>query len=429
MTSNTITAPLSYDCGPSDVPMLYETIGNAFDRIAATFPDRMAVISRHQNIRWTYAELKEQVDALAAGLVALGLEPGDRVGIWAPNCIEWVLTQYATAKAGLILVNINPAYRPNELEYCLNKVGCKALVTAARFKTSDYIAMLQDLAPELADCAPGALKAKALPNLATIIRVGDEQTPGFFNFSDVMTRGGPDEVARVESLKAILQPDDPFNIQFTSGTTGSPKGATLTHFNILNNAYFTARSINLNETDLFVCPLPLYHCAGMVLCSLASMTAGAAAIYPGEAYDPDSVLRCVEEEKATILGGVPTMFLGELDHPEFSSFDVSSLRAGFIGGAPCPVELMNRIIRDLNMPGVTIVYGMTETSPVSLQTAIDDPIDKRVSTVGRAHPHVEVRVADADGRTLPRGQQGEILSRGYLVMPGYWEDEERTRDA
>ncbi|TDI61564.1 MAG: AMP-binding protein [Alphaproteobacteria bacterium] len=427
--SNNVAAPLSYACGPTTEPLSYETIGNAFDRIAATFPDRPAVIARHQNIRWTYAEFKREVDAFAAGLVALGLEPGDRIGMWAPNRIEWVVTQYASAKAGLILVNINPAYRPQELAYCLKKVGCKALVTAAHFKTSDYIAMLNELIPELADSEPGALKSKAFPELTTLIRLGDEATDGFFLFSQIADRGDAASVALLAELANVLQPDDPINIQFTSGTTGAPKGATLTHFNILNNARFCGQTTGLNEHDVFICPLPLYHCAGMVCVSMASMTAGAAVVYPDEAFDPASVLQAVDEEKATILGGVPTMFLSMLDHPEFASFDVSSLRSGVIGGAPCPVELMKRIIADLHIPDITIIYGMTETSPVSFQTAANDTIERRVGTVGQVHPHVEVRVVDTEGRTVPCGQQGEVLTRGYLVMYGYWADEKRTQES
>jgi len=420
---------LSYVCGPTTQPLNYETIGNAFDRIVESFPDRTAVISRHQNTRWTYGEFKREVDAFAAGLLTLGLVPGDRIGIWAPNCSEWVVTQYATAKAGLILVNINPAYRPQELAYCLDKVGCKALVTAARFKSSDYIVMLNGLIPELAECEAGKLVCADFPDLSTIIRLGDEATPGLHNFSDIAGRGGDAEVARLAELADVLQPDDPINIQFTSGTTGSPKGATLTHFNILNNAYFSGTIMGITDRDALICPFPLYHCAGMVVCSLGCLLQGAACIYPGEAFDPTGVLEAIQEEKATILGGVPTMFMAELDHADFDSYDVTSLRSGAIGGAPCPVELMKRIIADLHVPDVTIVYGMTETSPVSFQTAVDDSIDRRVSTVGRVHPHTEARIADGEGRTLPIGQQGEILTRGYLVMPGYWADEEKTNEA
>jgi fatty-acyl-CoA synthase len=423
------TSSQSYARGSTEDPLSRETIGTAFDRIVATWPDRTAVVSRHQSIAWTYAEFGRHVDSFAAGLLALGLQPGDRVGIWAPNCIEWVIVQYATAKAGLILVNINPAYRRQELAYCLEKVACKALVSAARFKTSDYIAMLQDLVPELAECAPGALVSAAFPDLQSVIRLGAEATPGFFNFDDISVRGGTDEAAQLTALASVLQPDDPINIQFTSGTTGSPKGATLSHHNILNNAIITGRMMDMTQDDVLVCPLPLYHCAGMVASSLASMAVGGAVVYPDEAFEPTSVLQAIEDEGATVLAGVPTMFLAELDHPEFSTFNVTSLRTGFIGGAPCPVELMKRIIADLHIPEITIVYGMTETSPVSFQTRADDSVDRRVSTVGQPQPHVEARIAGPDGRTLDVGQQGEILTRGYLVMPGYWNDKARTNEA
>ena len=420
---------LSYAQGLATAPLLYETIGNAFDRIAAKFPNRTALISRHQKVRWTYRKFQAEADRIAAGFVGIGLEPGDRIGIWSPNCAEWAITQFATAKAGLILVNINPAYRPQELKYCLNKVGCKALVTAARFKTSDYIAMLGDLAEELAASEPGQLEAKAFPDLKSVIRIDDVEATGFYNFWKLPELGGAAADARIAQLADELQPDDPINIQFTSGTTGTPKGATLTHFNILNNAYFTGVALGMSETDVMVCPLPLYHCAGMVLCNLTCATLGAAVVYPDESFEPGSVLQAIEDEGASVIGGVPTMYLGELDHPDFASFDVSTLRSGFIGGAPCPVELMHRIVKDLHVPDVAIVYGMTETSPVSFQTADDDTLENRVGTVGRVHPHVEAKVIDSNGRTLARGEQGEILVRGYSVMHGYWDDPGKTADA
>jgi fatty-acyl-CoA synthase len=420
---------LSYAHGASDQPLLYETIGNAFDRIVAEHPSRTALISRHQKIRWSYRKFQEEVDGIAAGLIALGLEPGERIGIWSPNCAQWAVTQYATAKAGLILVNINPAYRPQELEYCLNKVGCSALVMAARFKGSNYIDMLNALAPELASSEVGQLHAPAVPSLRTVIRIDDEEAPGYLNFGKIASIAQGVHRDRVASLSTELQPDDPINIQFTSGTTGTPKGATLTHFNILNNALFAGIGLGMSETDVMICPLPLYHCAGMVLCNLTCMTHGAAVVYPDEAFEPTSVLKAVADEGATVLGSVPTMFLAQLDHPEFSSFDVSSLRTGFIGGAPCPVELMNRIVSDLHMRDVAIVYGMTETSPVSFQTSLQDPLERRVSTVGRVHPHVEARVADPEGRTVALGVQGEILTRGYSIMHGYWNDIEKTEEA
>ena len=419
----------SYVCGTSQVPLDYSTIGNAFDRTVERFGDRPALIVRDQNVRWTYREFREQVDGFAAGLLALGLAPGDRVGIWAPNCSEWAVTQFATAKAGLIQVNINPAYRADELKYCINKVGCKALITAARFKTSDYIAMLHELAPEITDCEPGKTRSKGLPSLEILIRLGDEPTPGFYSFGDIPSFSSSEEEAKIERLSSLLQPDDPINIQFTSGTTGTPKGATLTHFNILNNAYLSGVGMGMSEQDVLCCPVPLYHCAGMVLGNLTCVAMGAAIVYPSEAFDPTPVLQAVEQEKCTVLVGVPTMFIAELDHPEFDTFDVSSLRGGFIGGAPCPIEVMKRLVTDLHMPEVTIVYGMTETSPVSFQTALDDPLEKRVGTVGRVHPHVEVKLVDVNGRIVPRGTQGEILTRGYSVMLGYWADDDRTAEA
>jgi fatty-acyl-CoA synthase len=420
---------LSYRHGGHSAPLLHETIGNAFDRIATQYADRPAVIARHQGIRWNYREYQQQVDATASGLLALGLAPGQRIGIWSPNCAEWVVLQYASAKVGLILVNINPAYRPQELEYCLSKVGCSALVAASRFKTSDYIGMLTELLPELASCEPGKLKSAALPDLHSVIRIDDAAAPGLLNFSQLPSMAGEPERARLAELATSLQPDDPINIQFTSGTTGTPKGATLTHFNILNNAYFAGLGMGMTHEDVLVCPLPLYHCAGMVLGSLTCAVLGAAVVYPDEAFEPVSVLAAVQEERATVLGGVPTMFLTELDHRDFSDYDVSSLRTGFIGGAPCPVDLMHRIVNDLNMADVSIVYGMTETSPVSFQTGLEDSLDRRVSTVGRVHPHVEARVADPEGRTMPYGEQGEILIRGYSVMHGYWDDPEKTAEA
>jgi fatty-acyl-CoA synthase len=419
----------SYVHGASATPLLYQTIGENFDAAAARWADREALVSCHQNIRWSYAEFKRQVDALAAGLIALGLEVGERIGIWSPNNAEWATVQFATAKAGLILVNINPAYRRAELDYALNKVGCAALITAGAFKSSDYIAMLGDLAPELAACAPGALTSARLPDLRTVIRLGEDKTPGMYNFSDIPALAGPEHRAELAERASRLQPDDPINIQFTSGTTGFPKGATLSHFNILNNGYFVAEGIRLRAGDRVCVPVPLYHCFGMVMGNLGAITHGATIVYPGEAFEPGAVLRAVAKERCTALYGVPTMFIAELDHPDFASFDLSCLRTGIMAGALCPIEVMKRVIADMNMAEVTICYGMTETSPVSFQSAPDDPLDKRVSTVGRVHPHVEVKIIDADGRTIPRGQRGELLTRGYSVMRGYWADAARTTEA
>ena len=416
----------SYVHGAAATPLIGETIGVHFDKAVARWPGRDALIVRQQNVRWTYGELKRQVDALAAGLFGLGLEPGDRVGIWSPNNAEWVVTQFATARAGLILVNINPAYRLSELEYALNKVGCKALITAVSFKSSDYLVMLRKLAPELETCGPGRLHAAKLPDLRTVIRLGDGATPGMLNYADVLRFGGD---ARLAELGAALQFDDPINIQFTSGTTGQPKGATLTHHNILNNGFFIGEALHLTEEDKVCIPVPLYHCFGMVLGNLACLTHGAAMVYPGEGFEPLAVLETVEAERCTALYGVPTMFIAELDHPEFGRFDLGTLRTGIMAGSPCPAEVMKRVTSEMHMSEVTIAYGMTETSPVSFQSAADDPIGRRVSTVGRIHPHVEVKIVDSDGRIVPPGEPGELLTRGYCVMLGYWDEAERTKEA
>jgi fatty-acyl-CoA synthase len=429
MTASTATALPSYDNGLSDTRLLGETIGSAFDRTVARHPDREALVVAHQQVRWTWSELARRVDALAAGLLACGLEPGDRIGIWAPNCSEWVLTQFATAKAGLILVNINPAYRRAELEYALNKVGCKALVLAPALKTSDYLAIIKDLAPELASCPPGALHAHALPHLRTVIRLGSESTPGLFNFDDIPARAGEAQRAQLRELATSLQFDDPINIQFTSGTTGFPKGATLTHQSILNNGLFVARALQFSESDRLCIPVPLYHCFGMVMGNLGCMAHGATMVYPSDAFDPLAVLQAVQDERCTALYGVPTMFIAELDHPRFAEFDLSSLRTGIMAGSPCPVEVMKRVQTQMNMHQVTIAYGMTETSPVSTQSSVDDPLERRVSTVGRVQPHLEAKIVDPDGRIVPRGMTGELCIRGYSVMRGYWDDPEKTAEA
>ncbi len=421
-----MTTPLpSYSNGISTVPLLGETIGVNFDRTVARFPDRPALISCQQGVHWTYKELSAKVDAFAAGLLALGLQPGDRVGIWSPNNAEWVVTQFATAKAGLILVNINPAYRLSELEYALNKIGCRALVTATTFKTSDYIGMVNTLAPELARARPGHLDAATLPHLRIVIQMGGN-APGTLAFDAVYALGGAAERQRLVDLTGVLQFDDPINIQFTSGTTGLPKGATLTHHGILNNGYFDGEMMRITELDKVCVPVPMYHCFGMVIGALACSSHGAAIVFPGEGFDPLATLKAVADERCTALYGVPTMFIAELDHPAFKTFDLTSLRTGMMAGAPCPIEVMNRCVRDMHLTEMTIGYGMTETSPVSTQTAIGDPIEKQTGTVGRAHPHVEIKIIDNEGRIVPRGTKGELCTRGYLVMLGYWDDPERT---
>jgi fatty-acyl-CoA synthase len=419
----------SYVHGVSTMPLLGETIGANLERAAARWPDREAVVVCHQDVRWTYAALNGAVDRLAAGLLALGLEPGQRVGIWAPNSIEWVTTQFATAKAGLILVNINPAYRLNELEYALNKVGCSALITADSFKTSDYIAMLRELLPELDGVEPGALESERIPGLRNVVRLGEARTAGMFNYAEVATGGNEAERTRLAELAGELQFDDPINIQFTSGTTGTPKASTLTHHNILNNAYFSAMQMRFSERDRLCIPVPMYHCFGMVLGSLLCVTHGAAMVYPSAGFDAHATLEAIEAERCTALHGVPTMFIAELEEPDFDRFDLSSLRTGIIAGAPCPIELMHRMIEQMHLAEITIGYGMTETGPLSFQTAPDDPIDRRVESVGRVLSHTEVKIVDEAGRVVPCGEPGELLTRGYCVMPYYWDDPERTAKA
>ena len=420
---------LSYVHGASDKPLIGQTIGRYFDDACARNAGREALVVRHQNVRLTYAELRLKVDALACGLRRLGLEPGDRVGIWSQNNHEWTLTQFATAKAGLVLVNINPAYRRSELEYALNKVGCRALILSPSFKSSDYLAMLADLAPELAHCEPGLLRSHRLPTLEIVIRLGAERSPGMLNFGDLLAPPGRDELADLAELGERLQFDDPINIQFTSGTTGNPKGATLSHHNILNNGFFVGEAIRLSEGDRVCIPVPLYHCFGMVMGNLGCLTHGATMVYPSEAFEPLAVLQAVAEERCTASYGVPTMFIAQLDHPDFAGFDLSSLRTGIMAGSPCPIEVMKRVIDKMNMREVTIAYGMTETSPVSFQSGADDSIERRVSTVGRVQPHCEVKIVDSDGRIVPRGTPGELCTRGYSVMLGYWGDEARTAEA
>ncbi|WP_199026729.1 AMP-binding protein [Ralstonia sp. ASV6] len=424
---------MSYVVGDTEVPLAHVTVPALLEATVKRYPDAEAVVFREQGVRWTWRDFAAQVDALAAGLHALGLERGDRIGIWSPNRYEWVLTQFATARLGLILVNINPAYRLSELEYALNKVGCKAIVAAEAFKTSRYLEMLQTLAPELASAQPGALNAAKLPALRWVIRMGEAVTPGMINFADVIARGVDDKggvsVDALDAITATLSPDDAINIQFTSGTTGAPKGATLTHMNVVNNARFVAMAMNLQAGDRLCIPVPLYHCFGMVMSVLTCTATSACMVFPGEAFDPLATLRAVAEERCTQLHGVPTMFIAQLDHPDFKTFDVSSLRGGIMAGSPCPIEVMKRVVSELNLREVTIAYGMTETSPVSFQSAVTDPLDKRVTTVGRIQPHLQVKLVDGVGDTVPVGEKGELWTKGYSVMLGYWDDEAKTADS
>jgi len=420
---------LSYVHGGSTQPLLGETLGACFDRIVERFGEREALVVRHQDIRWTYRELQRRTNNLAVALLRLGMNPGERIGIWSQNNAEWLLVQLATAKAGLILVNINPAYRGTELQYALNKVQCRALIVSPRFKSSNYLEMLQELAPEIVHSKPGKLTATAFPSLALVIRLGEERTPGMLNFDALLGDASAAELARLESVGATLQFDDPINIQFTSGTTGQPKGATLTHHNILNNGYFVGAAMNFSEVDRLCIPVPLYHCFGMVLGNLVCIAHGATMVYPDESFNAESVLAAIEAERCTALHGVPTMFIAMLEHPGFAQRDLTSLRTGMMAGAPCPAELMQKVIERMHMRQITIGYGMTETSPISFQSSRDDSFECRVSTVGRVTAHTEVKIVDEDGHIVPHGVTGELLTRGYSVMRGYWNDDDRTRES
>ena len=405
---------VSYAKGCQSTPLIESTIGNALDHAAKSWGDRPALISRHQSIRMNWSELLTEANRVACGLLELGVGKGDRVGIWAPNCAEWTITQFATAKIGAILVNINPAYRSSELEYALRKVGCSVVICSPGFKNSDYVGMLR------------GLSAKSVPRLRFKVTLGEEKHDGFLPWSKLRSAIDPIRLAEIGSTLDCM---DPINIQFTSGTTGSPKGATLTHHNILNNGMFTGQAIKLSSEDRICIPVPLYHCFGMVMGNLAAVTSGAAMVYPSEAFDPRRVLDAVSSEGCTALYGVPTMFIALLEHLDELKHQVSSLRTGIMAGSPCPEATMRAVIEMLNMDEVTIAYGMTETSPVTTQTAVNDPLEERVGTVGRTHPHAEVKIVGPDGQILPRGTQGEYCARGYAVMQGYWDDPEKTAEA
>jgi fatty-acyl-CoA synthase len=400
----------SYVRGTADSPLSDLTIAALLAETATRFPDRPAVIFREQGIRWSWREFANEIEAFAVGLQELGLRKGDRVGIWSPNRVEWLVTQFATARLGLVLVNVNPAYRLAELEYALRVSGCRAIVSAQEMKTSKYLEMLQMVRPQT-------------PGLEWIIRMGDGRTPNMLNYADVLGKGRSGAI-REEPLDC----HDPINIQFTSGTTGSPKGATLTHHNVVNNARFIAQALNFSEADRLCIPVPLYHCFGMVLAVLACVSTGATMVFPGEMFDAAAVLTAVSEERCTALHGVPTMFIAELAHPDFKTFDLSSLRTGIMAGSPCPIETMRQVVSEMHMSEVTIAYGMTETSPVSFQSSTTDPLERRVTTVGRIQPRLEAKVIDKSGQIVPRGETGELCVRGYSVMRGYWEDPVRTAE-
>jgi fatty-acyl-CoA synthase len=400
----------SYSSGTSTVPLLGDTIGADLDRTAARVGDHEALVECATGRRWTYPQLVADVDACALGLDALGVQKGDRLGIWAPNCAEWVLVQYGTAKLGAVLVNINPAYRTHELSYVLRQAGISVLVAAPRFRTSDYRAMVEEVRPDA-------------PELREVVFLGDPE------WERLMATGRAAERGRLAERAALLSPDDPINIQYTSGTTGFPKGATLTHHNLLNNGFFVGEGCGYTEADRVCIPVPYYHCFGMGMGNLGCTSHGATMVIPAPAFDPAATLRAVQEERCTSLYGVPTMFIAELALPDFADYDLSSLRTGIMAGSPCPVEVMKRVVGEMGMTEVTICYGMTETSPVSTQTGADDDLDRRTTTVGRVHPHLEVKVVDPDtGLTVPRGTPGEFCTRGYSVMLGYWNEPEKTAE-
>jgi len=400
----------SYVRGTADSSLSDLTIAALLAETAARFPDRLAVVFREQGVRWNWKEFANEIEAFAAGLQELGLRKGDRVGIWSPNRVEWLVTQFATARLGLVLVNINPAYRLSELEYALRVSGCRAVVSAQEMKSSKYLEMLQTVRPQT-------------PGLEWIIRMGEGSTLNMLNYGDVLAKGRGGSI-REEPLDC----HDPINIQFTSGTTGSPKGATLTHHNVVNNARFIAQALNFSEADRLCIPVPLYHCFGMVLAVLACVSTGATMVFPGEMFDAGAVLAAVSKERCTALHGVPTMFIAELAHPDFKTFDLSSLRTGIMAGSPCPIETMRQVVSEMHMSEVTIAYGMTETSPVSFQSSTTDPLERRVTTVGRLQPRLEAKVIDQSGQIVPRGETGELCVRGYSVMPGYWDDPVRTAE-
>ena len=420
----------SYVHGTATVPLLGQTIGAALDRIAAQVGDRDALISCHQNARFTYAELLDEVNRAARGLLALGVQRGDRVGIWSPNVAEWLITQYAAAKVGAILVNVNPAYRHRELEFALRQSGVSVLVMARSFRKTDYIAILLALAPELTGAGGGPLAITELPRLRHVIYLGDGATPGGLAWQEFVRLGERVSLSALQAIQDALQFDDPTNIQYTSGTTGSPKGATLSHHNVLNNGFFVGEVLRYTAEDRICAPVPFYHCFGCVMANLAALTHGAAVIIPAESFDPEATLRAIEAHRCTSIYGVPTMFIAMLGHPSFAGIRLHSLRTGIMAGSPCPIEVMRQVIDRMHVREVTICYGMTETSPVSFQSAVDDPIEVRVSTVGRIHPHLECKIVSTEsGEIVARGTQGELCTRGYSVMLGYWDNPEATAEA
>ena len=420
----------SYVHGSALTPLLGQTIGDSLNRAAAEFSQRDALISCHQNLRYTYSELLHHVNRAARALLNIGVARGDRVGIWSPNTAEWMIIQFAAAKVGAILVNINPSYQLRELEYALNQSGLTVLISARKFRKSDYVGMLESLMPELKQLRTGPVTASRIPSLHHLVYLGSESSSGAMTWSDFIARGDGVDDATLAARERMLQFDDPINIQYTSGTTGSPKGATLSHHNILNNGFFVGEVLKYTEADRICVPVPFYHCFGCVMANLAAVTHGAAVVIPAEAFDAEATLQAIAAHHCTSIYGVPTMFIAQLEHPAFGSARVDSLRTGIMAGAPCPIEVMKQVMERMHVPEITICYGMTETSPVSFQSAVDDAIDVRVSTVGAVHPHLECKIIDpATGEIVPRGTAGELCTRGYSVMLGYWDNPDATAEA
>ena len=419
---------LSYAYGTSSQPLLGMTIGEKFDQACQQYAEQDAVVSLHQNVRLTYKELQAQVNAFACSLLKLGLKKGDRLAIWSPNCVEWTITQFAAFKAGIILVNLNPAYKSNELEYVMNKVSCKGLVIASQFKSTNYQDILMKIAPEIKGAENKVLKAERLPHLKYIIKIDEEEHTGLHRFSDLLTPPSKRQLNQLELVASESQFDETINIQFTSGTTGNPKGTMLTHNNILNNGYFVGEAIHLSPADRVCISVPLFHCFGMVMGNLACITHGSTMVYPSAVFNPLETLKAIQQEKCTAAYGVPTMFIAILEHEQFDDFDLSSLRTGIMAGSPCPREIMQRVIDRMHMSEITICYGMTETATVSAQSSTSDSVEQRVGTVGRVHPHLEIKIVDEQGKVVPRGQLGELCVRGYSVMLGYWEDHEKSQE-
>jgi fatty-acyl-CoA synthase len=430
MNTERIGQHFSYVCGTSTPTLIGRCIGEALDETSARYPERDALVVKHENRRFTYRHLREEVDLAARGFLSLGIKKGDRVGIWSTNSSQWVITQFATARIGAILVNINPLNRAFELSHVLRQSECQTLLLIGGFRDADYVAILREICPDVESCAPGKLQSQNLPDLRTVIFLGEAAPNGMFSWDEVLRRGRTISPEKLRQREAQLEFDDPINIQYTSGTTGLPKGAMLSHHNIVNNAQFIAAALGLTNQDHLCIPVPFYHCFGMVLGNMACVVSGATMVVPAAYFDAESTLRAVDEEKCTALHGVPTMFIAELGSPNFKDFDLSSLRTGIMSGSPCPIEIMRRVVKEMYCHELTIAYGQTEASPVITQTTTEDPIEVRVTTVGKALPHTEVKVIDPiTGKIVPRGVSGELCTRGYLVMKGYYKNAEATRKA